>query len=163
MPSLTPEQQDQWLEQHIKTRICAALASVSLVRRMQESLPLSSNSERTQLEFVFHAVWEGRQAALRWLIEFLGVAQGRDGKPKAPAIQSDDVRITDLAGGVPLSISSSEAAELAVMWHAVSKATSHATQGSGHAPIDDIRLERVNRIIIEHLRKTVYSAAGKIF
>jgi hypothetical protein len=161
MPNLTPEQRSEWLDQHIRTRVYAALASVALVRRLQDSRPSDAHDERAQLEFVFHAVWEGRQAALRWLIEFVEVAQGKDGNPKRPTPQPDDVRIGHLQVGAEFPIPSSEASELAVMWHAVSKATSHATQGSGHVPIDEARIDRVTRIVLEHLQKTVYAAAGK--
>jgi hypothetical protein len=39
------------------------------------------------------AVWEGRMAAMRWLIDFVGIAADCNGKPRPPTRRKADVSI----------------------------------------------------------------------
>ena len=109
------------------------------------------------------AVWEGRMVAMRWLIDFVGIAADREGKPRRPTWYSDaDVSITDI-GGQKIELSSPEAATLAKVWQGCSQASSHPTQDSNHPPVDPMTLDKALRIIVDHLQRTIYSGSpGKL-
>ncbi len=97
------------------------------------------------------AAWEGRHAAARWLVEFVGVAADKDARPKRsssrqaredgkPKKGSHDVDICDLPGGKYFPLTGSDAETLARYWKGVSQATSHATNGSIYpSSLSDLR------------------------
>jgi len=46
------------------------------------------------------SIWEGRLAATRWLIEFVGIRRDKNGNPAAcTKKRKDDVRMDDFDGG----------------------------------------------------------------
>src|SRR4051812_15751499 len=105
-PPLSKARQRIWRRQHIRTRIFAMIANPADVRLIQKAYPLDS-PEHLAFEALFHASWEGRLAATRWLIEFVGIVNNSKGravwahKQKNP--KKHDLRITALAGGKPIS------------------------------------------------------------
>ena len=105
---------------------------------------------------------EGRLAATRYLIEFIGIrADKKTGKPARRDPQCpDDFNITDL-GGRLLSKSDPRADCLAKIWTASTKATSHATHDSKHPEAGDEKLMEALTIIVQHLQDTIYEAAGE--
>ena len=87
MPSLplTPEEKEVWLSQHLPSRVYACFASPGYVQKLISELPAGADqSHRCELELIRQASWEGRHAALRWLIEFIGVKADKNGKPDLP-------------------------------------------------------------------------------
>ena len=71
---------------HIPHRVRAAIARLpmenSISGRRQLSIP-SAGPSRTCIYWrcATDSIWEGRLAATRWLIEFVGIKQGKDGNP----------------------------------------------------------------------------------
>lgn len=92
-----------------------------------------------------NSVNEGRFAAIRWLIEFVGT------KPPKQA----DVRIKDF-GGRGIDANSPEGKRLVDIWEGVSKAGSHATDAYGHKDITNPRLCAAMKLIVAHLQATIY-------
>lgn len=110
------------------------------------------------------SIWEGRLAATRWLIEFVGIKQGENGKPTECKRKnnSKDVRIDDLDGGKPFDPSSPSAQCSADVWKGCSQASSHATNEHNHPRVGDRNeLPAALTIILNHLQDTVYKEAGR--
>lgn len=119
--------------------------------------------ELHQLECLFHAAWEGRHAAARWLIEFVGVTGLKNGRAVGPGVAGggqNDFNIVDL-GGVGIDLESGDALKLAKLRKDINKTTSHPTNESGHGHISETRLNEAAQIIGDHLRRTLYAPAGE--
>ena len=162
---MTRTDQDQWLTQHIPHRLSACLAELPLQSELF-MLEVADNALRLKIRATCfeRAVWEGRMVAMRWLIDFVGVAANRERKPRLPTRYSDaDVSITDILGGHKIELSSPEAATLAKVWQGCSQASSHPTQDSNHPPVDPMTLDHALRIIVNHVQRTIYSGSpGKL-
>lgn len=163
-----PEQR-KWLETHIPHRVRAAIArlnhlenSVLRVRALIDPVPKTAEEE-VYWRCATDSIWEGRLAATRWLIEFVGIKQGKGGNParceKDPKYP-DDVYIQDFDGGVRLNHQTPEAVTLASVWKGCSQASSHATSGN-HPAVDEKSLANALVIVLEHLQNTIYQTAGK--
>ena len=154
----SPNDRDDWLHHHIPYRIRAGLAGLSFA---SEFLPATADAAlraRFAEACLQNAACEGRMAAIRWLIDFIGV-RDKQGEPARPHRWGDhDVSITSLPGGREIDLDSDEAETLRRVWKACSQASSHATHDSKHFPVDAKTLEEALRIIVRHLDKTVYSA-----
>jgi hypothetical protein len=148
-PHLSREDQAYWLKQHIRTRVYAVLASRKFIRDMQQDVSTDSQ-KRLYLECIFHATWEGQHAAMRWLIEFVGVEHSTD---------SDAVTIQCFDGGEPIKQDSKVYTELKKIWVGCSKATSHPTIGK-HPDIREPALHKAATIIMSHLANTIYAQSG---
>ena len=99
------------------------------------------------------SIWEGRLAATRWLIEFIGIKQRR---------KKDDVRIDDFDGGAFLDPSTPDGQSLADVWEGCTKASSHATNAYTHPPVDDgTVLPKALKIVLDHLQGTIYDKASQ--
>jgi hypothetical protein len=77
------------------------------------------------------AVFEGRLAGMRWLIEFVGISE-LNGKPRRPNRQDVDVSIAKIARGHEIDLASPEAVLLSKVWKGCSQASGHPTQDSNH-------------------------------
>ncbi|MFY9727294.1 MAG: hypothetical protein WB579_13810 [Bryobacteraceae bacterium] len=102
-------------------------------------------------------------AAIRWLIEFVGIKQGRSGNP-AVCQKSfrEDVRIDDFDGGRLVDCSTPEGRHLASVWKGCSQASSHATNAYNHPSVNDKKdLPEALKIILNHLQNTIYQRAAK--
>jgi hypothetical protein len=168
MPAQTPKpltsvEIAEWLDQHVRSRVHATLAQPRRVREQIDRLPSETpDGERAQLEFLLQASWEGRHAAFRWLIEFVGVIRDKHGNARPSSKKyDDDFRIDDLPGGKTIPIPSSDATLLADLWNDCTKATGHSTRDSGHKEITEVRLSGAAEILIRHLRSTIYAHANK--
>jgi hypothetical protein len=161
---LTSKEIEEWLEQHIRSRMYAALARPELLRAWLEANPNSAESDRFETVYLLQASCEGRHAALRWLLDFIGINDYR-GDPKVKMVYKSPLelqkehatRITDLPGGELMPYSP----ELHKVSRALTKATSHPTRNSGHEPIPPERLMKVALNIRVHLQETIYWAAKK--
>lgn len=163
MNTINEETKRIWRNQHIQTRMLALQANLNVIREMQCQLAADQLVELIQLECVFHAAWEGRHAAARWLIEFVGVKGLKNGKAIGVSVtagQENDFVITDV-GGVGIDLNSADAVTLAQLRRDINKATSHPTYDSGHEHISEARLHDAATIIKAHLQKTLYSPEGE--
>jgi len=149
MKKLAREDQIHWLKQHIKTRMFAALASRQRVRHLQGQYAPGSQ-EHDALECVFHATWEGQHAAMRWLIEFIGVEH---------STQMHAVNASRFENGELLTKSDSAYKELKEIWVGCSMATGHPTTGR-HPDISEKRLYHAAVTIHGFLCRTVYRDSG---
>jgi len=163
-----PIDQSDWLNQHITHRIRAAVAGTPYLEQLLQNASGTTEEKRQKAEFCRDmAMWEGRHAAVRWLIEFVGVVADQSGKPipsKRRKKKGDfihDVDISDLPGGNYFDLQDPKAAMLAEVWLGCSKATAHATFGSNHPSIARDRLVEATRIVAAHMEKTIYAKAGK--
>ena len=145
---LTKEEQAYWLNQHVRTRVHAVLASRANIDQLRAAQPKGSVSFMEH-DFIFHATWEGQHAAMRWLLEFIGV-ESREGR--------EMVTICCFEGGVPLESRDQKYAELKDIWVACSKATSHPTTGK-HPEIEEPILHKAAEFIVKHLA-AIYARAG---
>lgn len=163
-----PATQTDWLGQHIPHRLRAALAQSTLIDSMLAT-QVPDEVERKKIEtFCLEmAAWEGRHAATRWLIEFVGITGDASGKPvpsprrAGRSNHAHDVDVTDLPGGAYFDLADPDAAILGAVWKGCSQATSHATSGSNHPSIARDQISRAVTIVIKHLQTTAYAAAGK--
>ena len=125
------------------------MASRRIIREMQQTAS-NDPQKHDYLECIFHATWEGQHAAMRWLIEFVGVEHSTD---------SDAVTVERFDGGVPIKRGSKDYAELKKVWVACSKATSHPTTGKPQ-DIKELTLHRAAMMIVKLLIETIYAKAG---
>jgi len=126
---------------------------------------LRTDDDQVHWRYSTDSIWEGRLAATRWLIEFVGIKQDGHGNPVAcPAKKNrrpDDVYIDDLDGGVFLPLTPNGRC-LADVWKGCTQASSHATNAYAHPSVDDETvLPGVLKIILDHLQGTIYDKASK--
>jgi hypothetical protein len=162
-PAVLPrDRQVRWLAEHIPHRIRATLPGLPMPPPWNLGEIHVVPQETTALRCLLNSSWEGRMTALRWLIMFVGIQQDKAGcaveaKIKVPF----DMRIDALDGGILVTPSNSDADKLAKVWRGCSQATSHATDGSGHPPVDEQHLAEALGIVIRHLESTVYRVARR--
>ena len=102
-------EQDKWITMHIPHRVRAAIARIdmenSLLRvntLIDPALP--TNEAKIYWRCATDSIWEGRLAATRWLIEFVGIQQDKNGNPIACLKKwKDDVRVTDFSAAAHLT------------------------------------------------------------
>ena len=161
---------EAWLWQHIPFRVTAGIAGTPICdewsMEQYSSLPLG-------LRFVClnDATFQGRIAAIRWLIEFVGLQEKADqalGPQPTPSYaarvlasgrQSTDFGVGMLPGGVFLLPTHKDAKLLARTWKGCAQAIGHPTRNTGHPDLDVETLTAVMRILIAHLDATAYQHA----
>ena len=157
---MNPEEQNQWLVQHIPHRLRACLAYSDVQKELMPDTADQESQRNIEAYCVLIAAVEGRMAATRWLIEFVGICD-RNGKPGRPTLRKTDVSITSIHGGKLIDRSSPDATILANVWKACSQASAHPTWDTNHPPIDGPTLDQALRIIVKHLDATIYSVTGR--
>ena len=75
-----------WLAEHIPHRVRAAIARLpmeSSILRVTATIDPKCLTEQQKIYWrcAADSIWEGRLAATRWLIEFVGIKQGKAGNP----------------------------------------------------------------------------------
>jgi len=151
--------QNAWLTTHIPHRIRAVIARLPLQEELLKSIS-AKDPQKIKERCEGNSIWEGRLVAVRWLIEFIGVTQDKNGKPVRPKRRNPtgaDVSIERIAGGALFDLQSSDAIVLARVWKGCSQASSHATHASGHPPVDEVTIDSALRIVIAHLDRTIYA------
>ncbi len=164
------------LYRHIPNRIGAAMTSWQ-----GEQRALSPFYPRALVEFsgedfarwcAPRAVEHGRLIAMRWLIEFCGVAADKHPsacptcaevyfKPKQHGSNTPpDIGITQL-GGQSMSVShnlpkTDPAYGLAQLWAAASKSASHATYDSNHGDTSLDTIHAALETVMDHLDREIY-------
>ena len=160
MKVLTEEQANYWLNQHIRSRIFAAYAQPRWFRPWAETQSPENRELQQSLHFILQASWEGRHAAIRWLIEFVGVINDSEGQPKRSSRKfDDDFRISDLAG-TEIALKSAEAEKLASLCYDLNKATSHPTHESDHDTITEERLRWAAQFLASYVNEQLYKPRG---
>ena len=154
---MNPEEQNQWLVQHIPHRLRACLAFSDVQKELMPDTADQESQRNIEAYCLLIAALEGRMAAIRWLIEFVGICD-RNGKPGRPTLRKTDVSITSIQGGKLIDCSSPDATILADVWKACSQASAHPTSDTNHPPINRQTLDAALRIIVKHLEQTIYSA-----
>ena len=82
----------------------------------------------------------------------------RKGKPARPRLGNTGVSILCIEGGEQIEIPSPEADTLAKVWKACSQASGHPTRDTNHVPLTNTVIEEVLRIIVGHLKQSIYLA-----
>ena len=161
-------EQAQWTEIHIPHRVRAAIARLNLENSLLRVSALIEPRLRTERDKTYwrcstDSIWEGRLAATRWLIEFVGIKQDSKGNPAACNKRGrDDVNIVDFDGGILLNHQTPEGQLLASVWKGYSQASSHATNAYNHPSVSARKeLPDAIKIIVDHLQNTIYKKAGK--
>lgn len=152
--------QKEWLVTHLPHRVRAAMARLPFQDELLKSISAAEAPE-IRVRCDGNAIWEGRLAAVRWLIEFIGVKEDRSGKPARPKPRGADSSIVQLAGGRLFDLMAPEAVFLARLWKGCSQAGSHATHASGHPPVNEAQLDHAMRIVTAHLDATIYASHSR--
>ena len=177
--TLNSLERETWLTQHIPNRVGAAWVWLpgmkgewkwKLRRRLPPAIEhgdFSENADRNQVWCICRVVEHGQKAAIRWLIEFVGVSLGEDGKPRRPANRDCDVSIQSFADAeddlrIPLDANnpSSNARILARVWKGCSQSSVHPTDRTNHPRADGPQLAEAFQIIVEHLEEKLYRKRG---
>jgi hypothetical protein len=94
-------------QRHIPHRVRAAIARLPMkntMLRIEASIDPVRRTDRDEIYWrcATDAIWEGRLAATRWLIESVGIKRDEVGRPARYAKKrgSKDIRIDDFDGGV---------------------------------------------------------------
>ena len=141
---MNASEQSEWIARHIPHRVRAAVARLPMQNSLLQVEAAIGPVCRTEQDETYwrcatDSIWEGRLAATRWLIEFIGIKRHENGKPTECNKKkgSKDVRIDDLNGGVLFDTSNPDAQILADVWKGCSQASSHATNEYNHPRIGD--------------------------
>jgi len=165
------QEQSEWMTKHIPHRVRAAIARLNLEGSFLRVNASIDPELRTEVDKIYwrcatDSIWEGRLVATRWLIEFVGIRQDGKGNPAVfeKSKFGQDIRIDDFDGGILLGHSTHEGQLLANVWKGCSQASSHATNAYSYPPVSDKKeLPEALKIILDHLKNTIYEKAGKEF
>jgi hypothetical protein len=161
---LTPAEQEIWLVQHIPHRICAVLTWLKMDDRWAMAPGPEIKGDNFHVYCLCRSVQEGRHIAMRWLIEFVGIAdRDKSGTPQRPRRMNPDEQVTISRfskGGILFHIDKDSAAavKLSKVWKGCTQASSHPTTGTNHPPIELEELAEALGLVIAHLETTVYAA-----
>jgi hypothetical protein len=136
-----------------------------------EDREFAQTADPNQVYCLGRAVEHGQKAAMRWLIEFVGIALNRKGVPDRPSEfdPASDVSIQSFAGpGVDLQVPinvidrKSPAWLLADVWKGCSQSSVHATFRTNHPSADSPELDVAFRLVVEHLQRTIYGPTFRL-
>lgn len=167
-------EQSEWITKHIPHRVRAAIARLDMEKSLLRVKPFIDPELRIDEDKIYwrcstDSIWEGRLAATRWLIEFVGIKADGKGNPAVCEkkkvrnnVPTTDVRVGDFDGGSLLRPLTPEGTFLADIWKGCSQASSHATNAYNHHSVSDKKdLPEALKIILDHLQNTIYQKAGK--
>src|ERR1035437_233833 len=125
-------EQSEWITKHIPHRVRAAIARINMKNSLLDVTAsidpaLQTGKDKICWRCSTDSIWEGRLAATRWLIEFVGIKQDKNGNPVCTGKKKNDVRIDDFDGGALLDRSTADGRFLADVWKGCTQASSHAT------------------------------------
>lgn len=150
---------NRWLTEHIPYRIRAGVcASRLMIRYGLESLDLQTTASGLCYH---HAIHQGRMAAIRWLIEFIGI-KGKRERGQLRAVASDAARNMRLDFGIGklgapyFPTEHHSAIKLAEVWESCARAVGHPTEGTVH-DVEDETLASAMELILDHLERTIYA------
>lgn len=119
----------------------------------------NKDKDKFHIYCIGRSIDEGRKTAMRWLIEFVGVAMDRNTKrPKKPTIfcEHEDVSIEWFGPDKLFDLNHRDALILANAWKGCTQASMHATIDTAHPPEDPKVLSKALAIVIKHLEKHLY-------
>jgi hypothetical protein len=156
----------EWLCRHIPHRVRAATAFLDMRDSLLNVEALIGRPQEVNAIYwrcAMDSIWEGRLAATRWLIEFIGIKRDENKMPTEHRKRknSPDVQINEFDGGDFFDKNDSNATKLADMWKGCAQASSHATRKSNHPDINETALRDSLKIVLQHLQDTIYHHAGK--
>jgi hypothetical protein len=160
LQKLPPATQREWLRQHIPHRICAALTWLTI--NGDWAMPpdpewKDKEKDKFHIWCIGRSVDEGRKAAMRWLIEFVGIAKNKKEMPDKPNYKPKDVWIEHFTPGILFNLADPNAQKLADVWQGCSQASMHSTKDTNHPFVDPPDLAEALKIAIEHLEKNLYA------
>ena len=159
---MLPDDQKKWLDYHIPYRVHASLAELPL---QDEIIRILGEGHRRKIEERCNvsARMQGRLAAIRWLIEFIGVqdCRGKPGRPRKSSSNSTDISISQIQGGEEFDLSLPEAEKLRQVWKGCAQAVGHPTDRTNHPPVNEKELDEALRIIRAHLESTIYATSNQ--
>ncbi len=165
-------EQGEWIAKHIPHRVRAAIARLPMNNSILEVEAAIDPELRTDQDEVYwrcatDSIWEGRLAATRWLIGFVGIKADKNGrkteckKKGSKEKGAKDVRIDEFGGGELFNLCNPHAQLLADVWKGCSQASSHATNEYNHPSVCDRKeLTETLTVILKHLQDTIYNRAG---
>lgn len=176
--TLDVNEQDCWLNQHLPNRVCAAWVRLPGLKgewKCTQERQLGpgdfANGDPNEVWCICRAVEHGRKAAMRWLIEFVGIVfDDRSKDPIRPIRRNKDVSIQSFVAkgsGLELEVildranPSPEARILAEVWKGCTQSSVHSTFRTNHPPEDPAALSKAFRIIVKHLQAKLYEPKGK--
>jgi hypothetical protein len=157
-------EQSEWMTTHIPHRVRAAIARLPMEQSLLRVTATIDPELRTDADKIYwrcstDSIWEGRLAATRWLIEFVGIKQDRSGNPACTKKGKHDVRINDFDGGALLDPSTANGGRLADVWKGCTQASSHATNAYNHPQVNETVLAEALKTVLDHLQDTIYDKA----
>jgi|ERR1035441_2277899 hypothetical protein len=164
--NLTKPEKEIWLSQHVPHRICAALALLKM--RGMWAMPKSPILPHGDFHVwcIGRSIDEGRKAAMRWLIEFVGITLKieKNGSekvvPPKPHMNGKSVTIREV-GGSMFDTNGKDALKLAKIWQACSQASLHPTMDTNHHSLGPDDLADALQIVITHLETALYKPNGR--
>lgn len=180
---LQPDEQDCWLLEHLPNRVCAAWVWLHSMKgewewNRQRPLPpgerqrdFAENADGNQVWCIGRAAEHGQKAAMRGLIEFVGIVLSKTGKPQRPSGYDNDIPkevsiqsfVTDGSDlQIPLDSNnpSPTAWILARVWKGCTQSCVHPTFKTNHDRADPPELAEAFTIIVEHLQAKLYEPRG---
>jgi hypothetical protein len=171
-PMYSADETKQWLLEQIPLRVTAGILGSEICDEWAGSEDSPDSRVGLRSACLQDASYLGRLAAVRWLIEFVGIQEVKDRnqgpipRPSRAAKAvlfdgvSDDFGLSMLPGGRLFTPEHEDAVLLAKAWKACADATSHPIRNDNHVTISASTLTAVMKIIIRHLDATVYARAG---
>jgi len=176
---LSSGEQVSWLNQHLPNRVGAAWVRLTEMKGEWEWKQHSDSVKNNQVWCIDRAAELGQKAAMRCLIEFVGIALSPENKKKnkkgipCRPYEYDcntDVSIQSfVADGSNLEIplepidiqdQSSKAWILAKVWKGCTQSCVHLTFNTKHYRADPPELAVALAIIVEHLQAKLYDPSG---
>lgn len=151
---------DSWLREDIPYRLVGGIALTPIAQEWDIlNTPLRCTSG-FQFVCVNMATLQGQRAAVRWLIEFVGIQRSRSGKP-CPSRAATEEHPTDCGiwlfpNGRNMMSSHPSAQLLADTWKGCAQAISHPTIGTDHPDVELLKITESLRAVIDFLQDTIY-------
>lgn len=160
---LSPTEQEVWLLQHIPHRICAISTWLELrgdwTMLRASYLPLHSDFHTW---CIGRSVDEGRFAATRWLIEFVGIKMHRKrrraDRPKPIQGQEDEfVSIKKFHKGRLFPLRTRKSLILARVWKGCTQCSVHPTRDTSYPDVSPQKLAEALELMLTHLHESLYA------
>ena len=161
--TLDNTEKEAWLMQHVPHRVCAALAWLPMPEKWAVPRPTDLPNRNLSVWCVDRCVEEGRKAAMRWLIEFVGVtfdAKKNEAVPPRPHPNGKSVTMAQV-GGINFDTKRQDARKLAKIWEACTQASLHPTADTNHEPLKKRDVAGALCIVIDHLETALYTPSGR--
>jgi hypothetical protein len=163
--TISESEKEVWLVQHVPHRICAALTWLDMGGAW--TMPKPPDMPKTGDFHVWclnRSVEEGHLAAMRWLIEFIGVTLNQSEKPVPPNAHKNGKSVSIAQVGAPMFPITSHvdaALFLGKVWQACSQASLHPTTDTRHMDLPAAELARALGIVIDYLQSSLYGPKGR--